>query len=157
MTREEQLGRILTERRWTISTVESCTGGGLACRITDVPGASAYYLGSVVAYANRVKTEWVGVPERVFVVHGAVSAEAAAAMAEGGRSRFGTDLCLAITGIAGPTGGTPEKPVGTVFVSATSRSETRTVRFRFDGDRDRVRRSAIDAALDLAIGLAAKD
>ena len=154
MTREKELGGILTERRWTISTVESCTGGGLACRITDIPGASAYYLGSVVAYANRVKTEWVGVPEHTFVLHGAVSAEAAAAMAEGGRSRFGTDLCLAITGIAGPSGGTPEKPVGTVFISAASPTETRTKRFEFEGGRGRVRRLAIDAALDMALDLA---
>jgi len=156
MTREEHLGALLTERRWTISTVESCTGGGLAYRITHVPGASAYYLGSVVAYANRVKTEWVGVPEDIFVRHGAVSAEAAGAMSSGGRARFGTDLCLAITGIAGPGGGTDEKPVGTVFVSAATRTATRTVRFRFDGNREQVRHAAIDAGLDMALDLAAE-
>ena len=157
MTREERLGEVLTQRRRTIATVESCTGGGLACRITDVPGASAYYLGSVVAYDNRIKAEWVGVPESLFERHGAVSAEVASAMSEGGRSRFDTDLCLAITGIAGPSGGTLEKPVGTVFISAASPTETRTKRFEFDGDRDRVRQSAIDAALDLAIELTSPD
>jgi PncC family amidohydrolase len=154
MTREERLGEVLTQRRWTISTVESCTGGGLAARITDVPGASGYYIGSVVAYDNRIKAEWVGVPESLFERHGAVSAEVAGAMSEGGRSRFDTDLCLAITGIAGPGGGTPDKPVGTVFISAASRAETRTGRFQFDGDRAQVRRAAIDAALDLALDLA---
>ena len=157
MTREERLGEVLTQRRRTIATVESCTGGGLAYRLTDVPGASAYYLGSVIAYDNRIKTEWVGVPESLFDRHGAVSAETATAMAEGGRTRFDTDLCLAITGIAGPDGGTPDKPVGTVFISAASRAETRTKRFEFAGDRGRVRQSAIDAALDMALDLATNE
>jgi PncC family amidohydrolase len=157
MTREERLGKVLARRGWTISTVESCTGGGLATRLTDVPGASTYYIGSVVAYHNRVKADWVGVPETLFERHGAVSAEVAAAMSESGRSRFDTNLCLAITGIAGPGGGTPEKPVGTVFISASSQPETRTERFEFEGDRDQVRRSAIDAALDLALDLASND
>jgi len=157
MTREVRLGRILTRRGRTISTVESCTGGGLACRITRVPGASAYYIGSVVAYANRVKSEWVGVPEEIFERHGAVSAEAAGAMSEGGRSRFDTDLCVSITGIAGPAGGTTGKPVGTVFISVASWMGTRTVRIRLDGSREQVRQSAIDAALDMALEVAAAD
>ena len=151
MTASDRVGEALRQRRWTISTVESCTAGGLAYRITKVPGASAYYLGGIVAYDNRVKTEWVGVPERIFTEHGAVSAEAAAAMSENGRSRFGTDLCVSITGIAGPTGGTPEKPVGTVFISASSRTETRTERFLFAGNREQVRQEAIAAALDIAL------
>jgi len=157
MTLAERLGEALSQRRWTISTVESCTAGGLAYRITEVPGASAYFLGGVVAYDNRVKVEWVGVPERLFDDHGAVSREAAAAMSENGRSRFGTDLCLAITGIAGPGGGSPEKPVGTVFVSVSDRSETRAERFHFDGNRERVRQHAVDAALEMALELLAAD
>ena len=155
MTLAERLGEALRSRRWTISTVESCTAGGLAYRITEVPGASAYFLGSVVAYDNRAKVEWVGVPERIFVRHGAVSSEAAGAMAENGRARFHTDICLAITGIAGPGGGTAEKPVGTVFISASGRTGTRTERFRFSGDREHVRQRAIDAALEMALGLLA--
>jgi len=147
----ERLGEALTQRRLTISTIESCTAGGLAYRITEVPGASVYFLGGLVAYDNRVKLEWVGVPRRVFEQHGAVSREAASAMSEGGRTRFNTDLCLAITGIAGPGGGTPEKPIGTVFVSASSQAGTRTQRFSFSGDRQHVRQRAIDAALEMAL------
>jgi len=155
MTLTERLGEALADRRWTISTIESCTAGGLAYRITEVPGASVYFLGSVIAYDNRVKVEWVGVPERIFDRHGAVSSEAAGAMAENGRTRFHTDLCLAITGIAGPGGGTPEKPVGTVFISSSGRAGTRTKRFHFSGDRQGVREQAIDAALEMALDLLA--
>ncbi len=157
MTLAERLGEALSQRRWTISTVESCTAGGLAYRITEVPGASAYFLGGVIAYDNRVKVEWVGVPQRVFDERGAVSREAAATMSEKGRARFGTDLCVAITGIAGPGGGTPEKPVGTVFVSASGPAATRTERFHFDGNRERVRERAVDAALEMALELLAAD
>ena len=155
MTLAERLGEALTDRRWTISTVESCTAGGLAYRITEVPGASDYFLGSVIAYDNRVKVEWVGVPERIFEQHGAVSSEAAGAMAKSGRERFHTNVCLAITGIAGPGGGTPAKPVGTVFISASGRTGTRTERFFFSGSREHVRQRAIDAALDMALDLLA--
>jgi len=154
MTLAERLGEALSQRRWTISTVESCTAGGLAYRITEVPGSSTYFLGGVVAYDNRVKVDWVGLPERIFAEHGAVSEEAARSMSENGRSRFDTDLCVAITGIAGPGGGTAEKPVGTVFISASSRTETRTERFQFEGDRETIRQRSIDAALDLALDLA---
>jgi len=154
MTLAERLGEALSQRRWTISTVESCTAGGLAYRITEVPGASTYFLGGVVAYDNRVKVDWVGLPERIFAEHGAVSEEAARTMSENGRSRFDTDLCVAITGIAGPGGGTAEKPVGMVFISASSRTETRTERFQFEGDRETVRQRSVDAALDLALDLA---
>jgi len=149
----ERLGEALSQRRWTISTVESCTAGGLAYRITEIPGASAYYLGGVVAYDNRVKADWIGVPERIFAEHGAVSEEAARAMSENGRLRFDTDLCAAITGIAGPGGATPGKPVGTVFISVASQTATRTERICFEGDREQVRQSAIDAALKMALDL----
>jgi len=155
MTLAERLGEALSQRRWTISTVESCTAGGLAYRITEVPGSSTYFLGGVVAYDNRVKVDWVGLPERIFAEHGAVSEEAARSMSENGRSRFDTDLCVAITGIAGPGGGTAEKPVGTVFISASSRTETRTERFQFEGDRETVRQRSIDAALGAALDLLA--
>jgi len=155
MTLAERLGEALARRRWTISTVESCTAGGLAYRITEVPGASAYYLGSVIAYHNRVKAEWVGVSPEIFDRYGAVSQEAAGSMSERGRTRFDTDLCVAITGTAGPGGGTENKPVGTVFISVSTRTGTRTERFRFAGDRGGVRRQAIDAALRMALGVVA--
>ena len=155
MTLAKRLGTALTKRRWTIATVESCTGGGLAYRITAVPGTSAYYLGSIVAYANRVKADIVGVAPEIFDAHGAVSAQAAEAMAVNGRARLEADLCLAITGIAGPGGATPGKPVGTVFISASGPDETRTERFLFAGDREAIRQKAIDAALGLALELLA--
>jgi PncC family amidohydrolase len=147
----ERVGEALAQRGWTISVVESCTAGGLAYRITKVPGASEYFLGGLVAYDNRVKLEWVGVPEWMFERHGAVSSEVAGAMSEGGRMRFDTDVCVAITGIAGPGGGTQEKPVGTVFVSVSSRTGTRAQRFLFSGDREHVRQRAIDAALGMVL------
>jgi len=155
MSLARRLGEALTHRHWTIATVESCTAGGLSYRITEVPGASAYFVGGIVAYDNRVKIEWIGVSGDLFMRHGAVSAEVAGAMSEGGRVRFDTDICLAITGIAGPGGGTPDKPVGTVFVAASSRTRTTTERFRFRGNRDAVRQRAIDAALKMALGLTA--
>ncbi len=155
MTLAERLGTALTERRWTIATVESCTGGGLAYRMTSVPGASAYYVGSIVAYANRVKADIVGVAPEIFDEHGAVSVQAAEAMAVNGRAGLEADLCLAITGIAGPGGATPGKPIGTVFISAAGPSDTRTERFDFTGDREAIRQHAIDAALGLALELLA--
>jgi PncC family amidohydrolase len=157
MTLAERLGVALTERHWTIATVESCTGGGLAYRITTVPGASAYYLGSIVAYANRVKADLVGVAPAIFDAHGAVSAEAAEAMSVNGRTRLGADLCLAITGIAGPGGATPGKPVGTVFISVSGPTETRTVRFHLAGDRQEIRQRAVDAAMEVALDHLAGD
>ncbi len=153
MNLTEQLGEALRHRGWTISTVESCTAGGLAHRITDAPGASAYFVGSLVAYANRVKSEWGGVPETLFRDHGAVSAQVAGVLADQGRRRFVTDLCVAITGIAGPGGGTPDKPVGTVFISATGPDSACTERFLFPGGREEVRRAAVEAALEMALRL----
>jgi len=153
MTLAKLLGQALAKRGWTLSTVESCTAGGLAYRITAVPGSSSYYLGGLIAYDNRVKTAWAGVPQELFQEHGAVSAEAAVALAESGRQRFATDVCLAVTGIAGPSGGSGEKPVGTVYLSACGRSGTRTKRFHFPGSRDQVRRQAIAAALQMGIDL----
>jgi len=156
MTRAEQLAERLTERGWTMATMESCTAGGLACRITESPGASNYFVGGVIAYENRVKSEWVGVPERALEAHGAVSAEVAEAMAVGGRVRFRVDLCLSITGIAGPGGGTETKPVGTVFISASTVAKTLAARHVFLGDRAAIRSQAIDATLQLALDLLAE-
>jgi nicotinamide-nucleotide amidase len=116
---EQVVVRLLTERKKTLALAESCTGGGIASRITNVPGASTVFLGGVVAYSNEVKTKFLGVRGESLSVHGAVSEVAAREMAEGARGKFGADFAIAVTGIAGPGGGTAEKPVGTVFIALT--------------------------------------
>jgi len=128
---------------------ESCTGGLIAGRITAVPGASDVFVGGVVAYANGVKTDLLEVPAATLETHGAVSEEAVRAMAEGVQRRFAADAGLAVTGIAGPGGGTPEKPVGTVWLAARLGSTTRAVKRVFPGDRGEIRGRAAQAALDL--------
>ena len=137
------------ERGLTLGTAESCTGGMVAARLTAVPGASDVFRGSVIAYANDVKEEALGVPEKLIAAHGAVSAEVAAAMAQGVRARLGVDLGVALTGVAGPDGGTEEKPVGLVFVHAVGPEGERTVRSELPGDRDMIRGRAAAASLHL--------
>jgi nicotinamide-nucleotide amidase len=134
----------------TLATAESCTGGLVASRLTSVPGASDVFLGGVVAYADDVKRDALGVPRDVLREHGAVSAEAAAAMAHGVRERLSADVGLAVTGIAGPGGGTPEKPVGLVFVHVETPEGGRGVDFSYPGDRESIRRRAAAAVLHLA-------
>jgi competence/damage-inducible protein CinA-like protein len=136
-------------RGLTLATAESCTGGMVAARLTDVAGASDVFLGSVVAYADGVKEGSLDVPASVLAEHGAVSAEAAAAMADGVRSRLGADVGVAVTGIAGPGGGSPEKPVGLVFAHATGPDGERAVRTELPGDRAMIRGRATAAALHL--------
>jgi len=128
---------------------ESCTGGLIAGRITAVPGASDVFVGGVVAYANGVKTDLLDVPAATLETHGAVSEEAVRAMVEGVQRRFAADAGVAVTGIAGPGGGTPEKPVGTVWLAARLGSTTRAVKRVFPGDRGEIRGRAAQAALDL--------
>jgi nicotinamide-nucleotide amidase len=137
-------------RGLTLATAESCTGGLVAARLTDVPGASNVVVGGVVAYSNEVKTRELGVPEELIAEHGAVSAEVAAAMAAGVRKELGVDVGIAVTGIAGPEGGTEEKPVGLVYhhVSAPDGEEGR--HFSLPADRDTIRSRATVAALHLA-------
>jgi PncC family amidohydrolase len=109
--------RLLTKRRQTLALAESCTGGFIANLITNVPGASAVFLGGVVAYSNEVKEKFLGVRAKTLKEHGAVSEAAAREIAEGARKKFGVDFAIAVTGIAGPAGGTKDKPVGTVFIA----------------------------------------
>jgi nicotinamide-nucleotide amidase len=133
----------------SIVTAESSTGGLIAAALTDVPGSSESYFGGVVAYSDDLKREELGVPEQVLQEHGAVSAESAAAMAEGARVRFGAGVAVAVTGIAGPGGGSAEKPVGLVFISVASRDGTKVRRFELPGDRESVRARTTALALHM--------
>jgi nicotinamide-nucleotide amidase len=137
------------ERELTLATAESCTGGLVAARLTSVAGSSDVFVGGVVSYSNAVKASELGVPQAVLAEHGAVSAEAAAAMAAGARERLGADVAVAVTGVAGPGGGTPEKPVGLVFLHAESPDGVATRRLDLPGDRQAVRSRATVAALHL--------
>jgi len=132
-----------------VAVAESCTGGLIAHRLTEVPGSSSYFMEGVVAYSNDAKTRLLGVPEELIARHGAVSAEVAEAMAEGVKRRAATDFGLAVTGVAGPGGGTPEKPVGLVYVSLSDDAHTEHRRIMLPGDRHLIRWRASQAALDL--------
>jgi nicotinamide-nucleotide amidase len=146
---EEVVARVLTENRATIAAAESCTGGMLAERLTNVPGSSNYFVGGVVCYSNELKTTLVGVPPELIEAKGAVSPEVALALADGIRRRTGATLGVGITGIAGPGGGTPEKPVGLVHIAIADERGPRERAFRFPGDRERIRQHATQAALDM--------
>ncbi|MBP2673641.1 MAG: hypothetical protein H6Q84_481 [Deltaproteobacteria bacterium] len=149
-----RLGGLLRSSGKTLAVAESCTGGLLAGAITAVPGSSDYFLGGVVAYHDDVKKGALGVPTRLLETHGAVSSEVAAAMAEGVLERFPTDVSIATTGVAGPGGGSLEKPVGTVWVAVAFRDGVRySHRFRFRGDRGKVRRETVRACLAVAAEL----
>jgi competence/damage-inducible protein CinA-like protein len=148
-TIETVLSRLLLERKLTLAVAESCTGGLLGHRLTSVPGSSAYFERGVLAYSNRARQELLGVPESVLRAHGAVSAACAEAMARGAAALAGAPCGLAVVGIAGPAGGTPTKPVGTVFVGLTVQGEGLAKRFHFAGDRATVKWQATQSALDL--------
>jgi len=139
----------LRARNARLVVAESCTGGLVSGRITAVPGASDVFIGAVVAYDNVVKSGMLDVPPELLETHGAVSEAVVRAMAEGVQRQFAVDAAIAVTGIAGPTGGTPEKPVGTVWLAARYGSETRTLKRIFPGDRGEIRARAAQAALDL--------
>jgi nicotinamide-nucleotide amidase len=145
---EAVVGRLLRERGATIAVAESCTGGLIGHKLTDVPGSSAYFLGGVVAYGNRAKRDLLGVPAAVLKEHGAVSEPCARAMAEGVRARFGADFGIGTTGISGPGGGTPERPVGLVHVALARDEGTHADHFVFPVDRSRHRQLTAQVALD---------
>jgi nicotinamide-nucleotide amidase len=147
-TLEAVVGAELKSRGLRIAAAESCTGGGLLSRLTEVPGSSAWVLGGVVAYANEVKVDQLGVAADLIRTHGAVSEPVAQAMADGVRNRLSADLGVAITGIAGPDGGSPEKPVGTVVI-ATAGPQSTVRTFLFPGDREVIRRFSTTAALEM--------
>jgi nicotinamide-nucleotide amidase len=147
-TMEEVVARVLTENRATIAVAESCTGGMLAERLTNIGGSSSYFLGGVVCYSNDLKTNLVGVPSELIEAKGAVSPEVALALADGIRKITGATIGVGITGIAGPGGGTPEKPVGLVHIGIADERGPRERRFQFPGDRERIRMHATQTALD---------
>lgn len=146
---EAVVGRLLRERGLKLAVAESCTGGLISHRITDVPGSSDYYPGSVTAYANEVKEALLGVRHDTLCRHGAVSEETAREMAEGVRRVLGADLGLAVTGVAGPTGGTPEKPVGLVYIALATPDGEWVERHVWKGDRWANKAASAEAALDL--------
>ncbi len=143
-------------RGYTLATAESCTGGLVAARLTDVPGSSDVFRGGVIAYADSVKRQRLNVPDEVLAAHGAVSAEAAAAMARGAREQIGADVAVAATGVAGPGGGTEEKPVGLVFFHAVSPDGEEHLQFELPGDRAWIRSRSAVAALHLVRRLLAR-
>lgn len=148
-TLEAEVAHLLGKRRLRLAVAESCTGGLLGKRLTDLPGSSEYFLGSLVCYHNDWKTRLVGVSREILETHGAVSAPVASAMALGVAQRAGAQAGLGVTGIAGPGGGTPDKPVGTVFVGAVVEGRAAVNQFQFRGERDIVRFQAAQAALDM--------
>ena len=146
---EAVVGRLLADRGWTIGLAESCTGGLTTSRLTDVPGSSAYVEAACICYSNTSKVEWLGVPQSVIDAHGAVSEPVARAMAEGIRARARTTVGIGITGIAGPGGGTPEKPVGTVAIAVLAGEQARVQTFQFLGAREHVKLQSAQTALNM--------
>ena len=147
-TMEEVIAEMLSTRGKTLAVAESCTGGLIAMRLTEVPGSSSYFWEGAVTYANESKIRVLGVPEKILIDHGAVSAETAEAMANGMRERAATDFAISVTGIAGPDGGSEEKPVGTVFIGYSDKEKTKSMKFLFPGDRELIRWRSSQAALD---------
>lgn len=150
-TLEETVGRLLLDRHATLAASESCTGGMLAERITSIAGSSVYFRGGIVAYSNEAKIALLGIDAGLIEKNGAVSEAVARALAEGARSRFGSDFAVGITGIAGPGGGGVDKPVGTVFVGLAFGNESFAREFHFSGARREIRELSCDAAMRMLI------
>jgi nicotinamide-nucleotide amidase len=155
VTHEEQIGVLLRQfylksgKLLLIATVESATGGKIADKITSIPGSSAYFKGSVIAYSNEVKTTVVGVKRETIESHGAVSSETAVEMARGGMKLLNTDICIADTGIAGPGGSTPDKPVGLFYIGLAHKDGVQSHKYVFQGDREQNKQQAVVAALGM--------
>ena len=143
----QEVGNLLRQRGLTLGVVESATGGLMSHLLTDVPGSSAYYKGSVTAYSNEVKVKVVGVKEETISKYGAVSSQVVEEMARGGRKILASDICLADTGIAGPGGATPEKPLGLFYIGLSHRAGTYSRKHNFQGNREQNKRRAAEAAL----------
>jgi len=148
MKTADQLQTLMREKKLTLSTAESCTGGAIAAALTRIPYASEYFLGSVVSYSNQMKSDVLHVPESMIQEHGAVSPEVAAAMWEGILSISNSDFAIAVTGVAGPTGGIPEKPVGTVWAAVGRKGEVPEVwNIAASGDRESIICQTVEAVL----------
>ncbi len=143
------VGQWMAERKLKLATAESCTGGLLGHRITDVPGSSTYYEGGIIAYSYEAKERLLGVHHDTLYEHGAVSAETALEMARGARRELGTDIGISITGIAGPGGGMPGKPVGLVYIALSARHSERVDHYIWDSDREGNKRQSAEAALEM--------
>ena len=152
-----RLGRALRVRGWRVATAESCTGGWIAKALTDVPGSSQWFESGLVTYSNAAKSALLGVAQSVLEDHGAVSEATVRAMAQGARTRLGTELAVAVSGVAGPDGGAPEKPVGTVWFAWATPTSTSAVRRHFMGGREAVRRQSVALALERLIDLVWRD
>ncbi|GAI52598.1 unnamed protein product, partial [marine sediment metagenome] len=147
MSLEQEVGNLLRQKGLTLGLVESASGGLISHRITNVPGSSDYYKGSVTAYSNEVKIKVVGVREDTINQYGAVSSQVAEEMAQGGRKLLAADICLADTGIAGPGGATPGKPVGLFYIGLSHQAGTYSQKHIFQGDREQNKRSATETVL----------
>lgn len=148
---ESRIGAILTERKLTLATAESCTGGLISHRITNVPGSSAYFVGGVVAYAYDTKEHLLGVHHNTLYDHGAVSKETAVEMARGARRIFSADIAVSVTGIAGPTGGLPNKPIGLTWIALSTRRSETAEQFIWQKDREGNKTESAEAALRMVL------
>lgn len=154
----EQIISILAERKLTLVTAESCTGGMIAAALTDIPGSSAVFYGGYITYANSAKSRMIQVQPRLIGDYGAVSNQVARAMADGARNTAKVDLAVAVTGIAGPDGGTEKKPVGLVYVAVSTDLATVVIEHRFsDLGRDGIRKATVEAALNLTMQVLTSD
>ncbi|MFN8529230.1 MAG: CinA family protein [Anaerolineae bacterium] len=154
---EVQLGEVLKQRHWTVSSAESCTGGLVMHRLTNIPGSSDYVIGGIVCYSNQVKHEVLKVKQETLDAYGAVSEQTAREMVLGALALFRTTFAVAITGIAGPGGGTPTKPVGLTYISAARAGDEPIVRRHvWNGDREAVKTASAEEALRMVLELAAK-
>jgi len=145
---EQTVGNLLRQKGLTLGIVESATGGLISHLITNIPGSSDYYKGSVTAYSNEVKIKVVGVKENIINKYGAVSYQVAEEMAQGGRKILAADICLADTGIAGPSGATPGKPVGLFYIGLSHQTGTYSQKYNFRGNREQNKHQAADVALN---------
>ncbi len=149
----EQIARLMSAKGWRLATAESCTGGGIGHAITAMAGSSQWFAGGVISYGNDVKEQLLQVSQQVLQQHGAVSEAVAIAMAEGARTLLNTDLAVATTGIAGPGGGSAEKPVGTVWIAWSMAGSNVARHFEFCGDRGQIRQQAVEQALQGVVAL----
>ncbi len=153
----EEVGELLKSKGLKLATAESCTGGRLGDKITDVPGSSEYYMGGVVSYSNHAKVDILGVNPKLILTKGAVSEEVAIEMADGARERFHADIGVGITGIAGPSGGSAEKPVGLVYIAVTSEEANTCAKNHFEGARSEVKEQATNKALQMLKDFASRE